>query len=436
MLVVPLACPHCGAQGRHLEGSLLAVCAYCGAVIAQHREAIGGAVEAVRRAYRNFVAPDARDARCAVLDGVVRTALAAGDREQWYAASLELALIRIAERPGDVPVTSGAATWARHQVAVREIATWNPIATLPQLVLADVERDPAGAATAQLAACRRFAQAALDDPRYPVELRAVTGGETLAVDCLRVQLAGAAPQLSAVALLAAHEAIGTAAAAAHNCAVCGGRCEAADVACPWCRAAIDREAEHPWVAGLARIAEAPLAVERRPAQRAAIALGPVATNARFTAKPPIAPLVIAYLRRVVPDLEREALVGALDLLAHAFPELAALRPALAGWRATAAPPPPHAAPTVATIDEAWEDPWVVAQLATWQQVGAPRDPMAVAAIALLAHGLGVPVAPAQVAAFVVRTAVNAIDVAAALELRGATEAAALVRTDMRTGTSR
>ena len=433
VLIVPLRCEHCGASGRHLDGSLLALCAYCGAVIARHRDAIGGAVDAVCRAYRGMVAPDERDARLAELDAEARAAVAAGDRERFRAATGEALLIRLADRPGDVPAwvaTAGLAAWVRHQVALHEIAQLDHAvgAHLPQVPVAALEQDPAGVAVDHFAACKRYAAAVFAHPDYPVELRGVTGPDALAADVFRIGLAGAAPMLSADASVAALAAgLGAAPIAVRLCATCGGRCEPADLRagrCPWCRSAIDVDADHPWVAGLARIASAACAVgaaERRASAAVQIAI----SNVAITGKPAPSALVLAYLRRAVPDLPRDALLAAVDALARAFDDrvrafLAELRSALATWTPAGprAPAPARAAGPM-TIDAAWDDPWVRTQLVTWRQITVtPADaPLAAVNMALMPLALAGTISAAQGAAFVIRTGVAAGDAIAACELR-------------------
>jgi hypothetical protein len=432
VLVVPLRCEHCGAAGRHLDGSLLALCAYCGAVIARHRDAIAGAVDAVCRAYRGMVAPDEHDARLAELDAESRAAVAAGDRERFRAATSEALLIRLADRPGDVPAwvaTAGHAAWVRHQVALHEIARFDHAvgAHLPQVPVAALEQDPARVAVEHFAACARYAAAVFAHPDYPVELRGVTGPDALAADVFRVGLAGAAPMLSADASVAALAAgLGAAPIAARLCATCGGRCEPAEVRagrCPWCRSAIDVDADHPWVAGLARVASAACAVgtaERRASAAVQIAI----SNVALTGKPAPVALVLAYLRRAVPDLSRDALTAAVDALARAFDDrvrafLAELRAALATWAPTAPPPAPVRAAGSTTIDAAWDDPWVRTQLVTWRQITVSPADAALAAVsmALMPLALGGTITAAQAAAFLLRTSVAPADAIAACELR-------------------
>jgi hypothetical protein len=420
VLVVPLTCPTCGAAGRHLDGSLFALCAYCGAVIARHADAVEGAIQAVRRAYVGFISPSDRDARLGEVGAALIAARDAGDREAFRAATVEQILLEIADAPARVPGNvgrSGLAAWVRQRAAVHEVAMFDPKPS-PQLDAVALEADPEVTARAHLTACVAYGQRILDDAAFPVELRGELAAETIALDLYRVSLAALAPMVSADALDAAIGIIGgDGIDGQRTCATCAGPYEAHEAAmgaCPWCRSAIDTLGEHPWVSGLVRVASAVLAIQRAPRERASAVLQIAMSNVILSGKLPRMPLVHAYLRRTIPDTEPSVLGAVLALLHQTGGELAQkflaeLDVALADWRATVAAPrtPDHQAPPgPTTIETAWEDPWVRTQLVTWTQTKPGREPgMAALAFVLLPIAMGGAITAAQGAAFVLRAGV-------------------------------
>lgn len=253
--LVTLACTRCGAPGRFLDDRLIAICEYCGHLIAAHRALSASHENLAFAEVRSYVIPTLADARRLELADRKYAAIEAQDATTLHAATLELAALDAIEAGMS---TAEVATWARWTAAIEHVATFGNGVALFSPKVEDFQADPVGYAAEMLAQWTRTYRALISDPEFPVELATAIAPEVAALDALLGSLKAWVLFAPLSAFTAALVALGQRPIAIHGvplpCRTCGAPICAealAKLACTYCRSPVEVR-RHLWLDGLLR----------------------------------------------------------------------------------------------------------------------------------------------------------------------------------------